>query len=78
MLTNALMQHVIDYTPYEGLEVTGWPVTTIRRGEVVMQDGVVSAQPGSGQYLPVAPYDLIRPRGVLPDGFDAAAFTRGV
>ena len=73
-LTNALMQHAIDYTPYEGMQVTGWPAATIRRGEVVMRDDVVQAQPGSGRYLPVPAYDAIRPRGVLPDGFDAAAF----
>jgi dihydropyrimidinase len=73
-LTNALMQHAIDYTPYEGMEVTGWPVATIRRGEVVMQDGIVRATPGSGRFLPVPPYPMIRPRGVLPDGFDAARF----
>ena len=76
-LTNAVMQHAIDYTPYEGMEVTGWPVVTIRRGEVVMRDGVVTAAPGSGRYLPVPPHDLLRPRGVLADGFDAAAFSRG-
>ena len=74
-LTNALMQHAIDYTPYEGLEVTGWPVATIRRGEIVMQDDVVSALPGTGRYLPIPPYDLIRPRGVLPDGFNGAEST---
>ncbi|MGG5808643.1 dihydropyrimidinase [Falsiroseomonas sp. CW058] len=68
-ITNALMQHAIDYTPYEGLEVTGWPVMTIRRGEVVMRDGKVQAEPGSGQYLPRGPYDLVRPRGVTPNGF---------
>ena len=73
-ITNEMMQHAIDYTPYEGREVTGWPVATIRRGEVVMRDGKVQAPPGSGRYLPVAPYDLIKPRGVLPNGFDAAAF----
>ncbi|MEJ1978524.1 MAG: dihydropyrimidinase [Acetobacteraceae bacterium] len=73
-ITNALMQHAIDYTPYEGLEVTGWPVSTIRRGQVVMRDGLVQAEPGSGRYLPVAPYAEIRPRGVLPDGFDASAY----
>ena len=72
-LTNALMQHAIDYTPYEGMEVTGWPVATVRRGEVVMRDGVVQAKPGSGQYIAVPPYDFIRPRSVLPNGFDAAA-----
>ena len=73
-LTNALMQHAIDYTPYEGMEVTGWPVATLLRGKVVMRDGVVDAVPGSGRYLAVPPYGMIRPRGVVPDGFDAAAF----
>ena len=76
-MTNVLQQHIIDYTPYEGLEVTGWPVATLRRGEVVMRDGMVSAPPGSGRYLPVGAYNMIRPRGVLPDGFDAAAFAAG-
>ncbi|HUU35545.1 MAG TPA: amidohydrolase family protein, partial [Vicinamibacterales bacterium] len=73
-ITNARLQHVIDYTPYEGLEVTGWPVATIRRGEVVMRDGVVEAAPGSGRFLPRGPYDLITPTGRVPDGFDASAF----
>lgn len=71
-ITNALMQHAIDYTPYEGLEVTGWPVMTIRRGEVVMRDGVVQAEPGTSRYLPRGPYDMVKPRGVLANGFDAA------
>jgi len=73
-LTQNLMQHAIDYTPYEGIEVTGWPVTTIRRGAVVMQNGVVQAAPGTGQYLARGPYDMIRPTGTLPDGFDASQF----
>ncbi|WP_428484953.1 dihydropyrimidinase [Rhodopila sp.] len=73
-VTNQLMQHVIDYTPYDGMEVTGWPVTTIRRGEVVMRDGIVQAEPGSGQFLAREPYDLIKPTGRLPFGFDASAF----
>jgi len=73
-VTNAMLQHVIDYTPYEGLEVTGWPVATMRRGEVVMRDGKVQAEPGSGQFLARGPYDMIKPTGRLPDGFDASAF----
>jgi len=51
-LTNALMQHAIDYTPYEGMEVTGWPAATLLRGEVAMRDGTVLARPGSGRWLP--------------------------
>jgi dihydropyrimidinase len=73
-ITNASLQHVIDYTPYEGLEVTGWPVATIRRGEIVMRDGLVQAEPGSGQFLARGPYEMIRPTGNLPNGFDASAF----
>jgi dihydropyrimidinase len=73
-ITNSLLQHVIDYTPYEGLEVTGWPVATVRRGEVVMRDGTVQAEPGTGRFLARAPYDMIRPADRLPDGFDASAF----
>lgn len=46
-ITNTLLQHVIDYTPYEGLQVTGWPVATIRRGEIVMRDGKVPADLGT-------------------------------
>ena len=73
-ITNDLLQHIIDYTPYEGMQVTGWPVCTIRRGDVVMQDGIVQAEPGSGQFLARGPYDLIKPTGNVPFGFDASAF----
>ena len=38
-----------DYTPFEGWTVTGWPVTTIRRGEVVYEDGRVTGLPGTGR-----------------------------
>ena len=69
-ITNALMQHAIDYTPYEGLDVTGWPVATVLRGHVAMRDGRVQAEPGLGRYIPVPSYDLLRPRGVLANGFD--------
>ena len=73
-LTNAMMQSVMDYTPYEGTEVTGWPVATLLRGQVAMRDGVVQAAPGQGRFLARGAYEMIRPRGVLPDGFDASAF----
>lgn len=73
-LNNAVMQHIIDYTPYEGMEITGWPVMTVRRGEVVMRFGKVQAEPGSGRFLARDPYDYIKPSGNLPDGFDASAF----
>lgn len=38
-----------DYTPFQDWALTGWPVMTIRRGEVVYEDGRVTGRPGSGR-----------------------------
>jgi dihydropyrimidinase len=46
------MQHGNDYTPYEGLEVTGWPIKTLVRGVVVADNGCVVGARGFGQFLP--------------------------
>ena len=43
------------YSPYEGWHVTGWPVATLRRGEVVFQDDTVLGQPGSGRLVERGP-----------------------
>jgi dihydropyrimidinase len=40
-----------DYSVYEGWKVTGWPVLTIRRGEIVFRDDTVLDKPGSGEVL---------------------------
>jgi dihydropyrimidinase len=37
------------FSLFEGTTVTGWPRYTIRRGQVVCQDGKILAQPGSGR-----------------------------
>jgi dihydroorotase len=38
------------WTPYDGMETTGWPAATLLRGRIVMRDGAVLAQP-TGQKL---------------------------
>src|SRR5262249_30874376 len=60
-LSQAMMHHAVDYTPYEGFEVTGYPVVTLARGEVVWRDGKFDAAAGRGRFLPRAPYDYIKP-----------------
>ncbi len=40
-----------DYSVYEGWRVTGWPVITLRRGEVVFRDDTVIGLPSSGQVV---------------------------
>ena len=49
------MQTRSDYSPYEGWEVTGWPVITIHRGEVIYRDGQVLGQPGRAGIIPRGP-----------------------
>ena len=46
-----ILHHGSDYTPWEGFEVTGWPVTTIARGKVVAKDGRIVGDKGFGQVL---------------------------
>jgi dihydropyrimidinase len=40
------------FSIFNGWVVTGWPVTTIRRGEVVWENGKILGQPGSGRMVP--------------------------
>jgi dihydroorotase len=35
------------WTPFDGMDVTGWPVATIVRGQTVMRDGEIT-RPGQG------------------------------
>ncbi len=51
VIRNDDLHHGADYTPYEGLEVTGWPTTVILRGRIAVRDGAVLAGPGDGKYL---------------------------
>jgi dihydropyrimidinase len=41
----------VDYSAYEGIEVQGLPVCTISRGEIIIRDGNVLAQPGRGKFI---------------------------
>ena len=50
-LTHAMVNDGSDYTPYEGMRITGWPVTTLVRGQIVAHDGRIEARKGHGTYL---------------------------
>jgi dihydropyrimidinase len=47
-----------DYTPYEGIEVTGWPVMTILRGQVIVENGKLAAEKGIGGFLARPPVKM--------------------
>jgi dihydropyrimidinase len=48
----------VDYNAFEGMKVTGEPVSVLVRGEYVVRDKQFVGKPGSGQYLKRARYNL--------------------
>jgi dihydropyrimidinase len=61
VITHDLLHSNCDYTPYEGMRVRGWPAVVFSRGEVVVEEGKLLAEPGRGQFL-----RCDRPRPPLP------------
>ena len=55
--------HLEDYSIWEGWEVWGWPVTTILRGNVMVENGMLVGGPGDGQLVArkMAPDVISRP-----------------
>ena len=51
-ISNDLLHHNVDYTPYEGMEIRGWPDTVISRGEIVVSDRKILAEKGRGCFVP--------------------------
>lgn len=49
-----------DYSPYEGLEITGWPTTVILGGRVMVRDNTLVGAKGDGTYRSA------RTRGAAP------------
>jgi dihydropyrimidinase len=55
-VTPDLLMSSSDYTIYDGWKLTGWPVTTIVRGMIVMNDGLVDENAlGHGKLIPRTP-----------------------
>lgn len=42
------LKGVCDFTPFDGYQVHGWPKTVISKGKVVIMDGELVAEPGTG------------------------------
>jgi dihydropyrimidinase len=60
-ISQSLMHGGCDYTPYEGVKVTGWPVSTMVRGKFVVRDGNLVGKTGDGAYVPRARSELAVP-----------------
>lgn len=63
-IRNEMLHHAVDYTPYEGMQITGWPVTTLVRGQVVWDGGEVQGRAGDGRFQACGRPDMARPKSV--------------
>ena len=58
------------YCPYVGMTLTGWPVTVLSRGEVIVDKGDLQGAHGRGQLLLRNAGEAARPRGRLVPEID--------
>jgi dihydropyrimidinase len=66
-LSNSMLHHDIDYTPYEGFEFSNWPRLTLLRGKVVWDkdNGGFLGKMGDGTYIKRTASTLAGPRNVF-------------
>jgi dihydropyrimidinase len=70
-LTNEMLHHDIDYSPFEGYAFKNWPRFTILRGKIVWDrdgDGVLGSI-GQGRFLKRGISTLSTPRNTSVNGF---------
>jgi dihydropyrimidinase len=53
----SVAQHRTDYNLYEGFELTGFPVTVLSHGEVIVNQGKWFGRQGAGKYIKRKPFD---------------------
>ena len=52
------MHDAMDYNPFEGMKITGWPTTVLSRGQRVIDAGKLHANPGDGNFIHRSRADL--------------------
>jgi len=50
-LHHSRLHQNVDYTPYEGTELVGYPETTLLRGQVIVRDGEYVGEAGQSRYI---------------------------
>jgi len=76
-VTSKILKGFTDYSLYEGWELRGWPVVTILRGNVVMQDGEIITKLGQGKVLRSSPIMKAAAQG-LPSGREDDSLPRRI
>lgn len=50
-IDNAKLHHAVEYTPYQGMPIKGWPAVTLSRGEVIAEYHSFCGELKHGRYL---------------------------
>lgn len=50
-ITRNILHENVDYTPYEGMKVKGWPVMTIIRGQIIVENERLQVPIGFGRFV---------------------------
>jgi len=50
-LSNNSLHQNVDYTPYERMEIQGYPILTMARGKVIVKDNVFIGKKGYGEFI---------------------------
>ena len=61
-IRNERLHHAVDYTPYEGIEVSAWPGMTLSRGRVVWDGTSFLGSAGGGEFLRCGRPEPAKPR----------------
>ena len=66
------MHDNMDFTPYEGMQITGWPATVIQRGNLIVENDQLLAERGCGAFIERNKIDCTGMPGVLAPELDTA------
>lgn len=64
------MHDNMDYTPFEGRALKGWPSVVISRGDIIVDGTELKAERGRGQFLKRGPFDASGYEAQLPRELD--------
>jgi dihydropyrimidinase len=56
-LGRAVLHEHVDYTPYEGMGLRGYPLMVLARGQVIMREGEFVGERGRGEFLKRSPFN---------------------
>jgi dihydropyrimidinase len=71
-LNDAAVHDRTRYNPWFGRTIQGWPVSVLRRGNVIVEEGSLKAKAGSGKFLPREAGWAAKPLGRTAPEFDPA------